>query len=257
MDDRQSRLLMGMALVLAVLIGLLVFLEAPDGEDEHGHAHTFERLLDGLEGASVDRLTLASSSGLVDLVRAEDGWLIRAPLEGPADTARVEALVTSLTTTDVGEPLVLQDEPVGVGLADNASVRVTLTTRAGAAQSFMVGTDSPVGGGTYIIDPSGDIRLTRLAISAAVRTGVDELRSRAVARFAASAVTGVGISGAARTLMLRRVESDWWVEEYGHEVDGRRAEVPTGRHRAAADRIEADLGDRAIYAGRSTLSGAK
>ena len=129
----------------------------------------------------------------------------------------------------------LQDEPVGVGLADNASVRVTLTTRAGAAQSFMVGTDSPVGGGTYIIDPSGDIRLTRLAISAAVRPGVDELRSRAVARFAASAVTGVGISGAARTLMLQRVESDWWVEEYGHEVDGRRAEVPTGRHRAAAD----------------------
>ena len=94
MDDRQSRLLMGMALVLAVLIGLLVFLEAPDGEDAHGHAHTFERLLDGLEGASVDRLTLASSSGLVDLVRAEDGWLIRAPLQGPADTARV-GLVTS------------------------------------------------------------------------------------------------------------------------------------------------------------------
>lgn len=240
MEDKQSRLLMAMALVLAVLIGLLLFLEPPPADREPGEA-SFTPLWPGLEASAVTALSLETVSGSVDAVRTQEGWALRSPAEGPADTARLEGLVRSMVTIEATEGLELGEAPAAVGLDAFQSVRVTLEDEAGQRHALSVGMDAPVRGGTYITDAAGAVRLTRLPISSAVRPDPDSLRSRSIVRFATSAVTRLRVSGPARALVLERLDRDWWVREEGHELDGKQAEVPSGRHRADADRVSEAL----------------
>jgi len=240
MEDRQSRLLMVMATALAVLIGLLLFLEPPPAAREPGEV-AFETLWPGLEASDVMAVSLESASGSVDAVRTPDGWALRAPAGGPADTARLEGLVRSMVTIEATEALELGETPDAVGLDEFQSVRVTLEDETGQRHTLAVGLDAPVRGGTYIEDAVGAVRLTRLPVSSAARPDPDSLRSRSIVRFATSAVTRLRVSGPARALVLERLDRDWWVREEGHELDGTQADVPSGKHRADADRVSEAL----------------
>lgn len=236
MDERQSRLLLGMALLLAVLVGALVFLDPP-GEDPEPGEHTSSPLVADLTASDVDAVRLVQGDDVLALARSAEGWELEAPISGPADPTRAEGLVAALAQVRAGDAIELAEAPSSVGLAEGEGVSVELRTAAGTTHSLVVGDDAPVGGGTYILDGEGALRMTNLRIAEAARPGLDDLRSREVVRFAASAATGLRLRGAARSVVLDRVGADWWVEEVGHEVDGVVAEAPTGRHRADGDRV--------------------
>lgn len=236
MDDKQSRLLLGMAIVLAALVGALVFLEPPPEQAEPG-GRPATALHDGVVPADVEAIRLDGPAGSIALQRTPEGWAMLEPIAGPADSSRAEAIVAALVNAEAGDAIELGEAPAVVGLGVGQGVSVVLTTRDGREHGMVVGEDAPVGGGTYILDGSGALRLTRLRISDAARTDLDALRSRDVVRFAASGVTAIHLQGAARSLRLERVGADWWVEESGHAVDGTVAAVPEGRHRADGDRV--------------------
>ena len=240
MDDRQSRLLMGMALVLAVLVGALVLMDAPEPEAEPGEA-VQSPLVPGLTAADVQAVRLTQAGATIGLVRTDAGWELEAPFAGPADPTRAEGLVAALAQVRAGPAIELAEAPTGVGLGDGEGVAVELRTHGGTLHRLVIGQDAPVGGGTYILDENGALRMTGLRVADAARPAVDELRSREVIRFAASAVTRLVFRGAARSVVLERAGADWWVEEVGHAVDGVVAAVPAGRHRADSDRVSEAL----------------
>lgn len=240
MDERQSRLLLGMALLLTLLVGVLVFVEPPEADPEPGERVATPLVAD-LTAADVESIRLEDGDAVIELSRSPAGWEMEVPFVGPADPTRAEGLVASLAQAKASEAIELAEAPSSVGLGAGEGVAVELRTSGGVTHRLVVGDDAPVGGGTYVLDGTGSLRMTSLRIAGSARPELDTLRSREVVRFAASSVTRLVFRGAARSVVLDRDGVDWWVEEVGHAVDGVMAEVPAGRHRADGDRVSEAL----------------
>jgi len=94
-------------------------------------------------------------TGVVVEVRRGDEqtpWRMIAPVEGPADAARVEWAVNSLLSPRPRGTLPATDDLAPFGLA-NPSRRVTVFLRGDVARSFEIGRISPTGGVFYVAVP--------------------------------------------------------------------------------------------------------
>jgi hypothetical protein len=245
MDDKQSKLLMWMAVIFGLLVAVLVFVEAPDAPDdaEEG-APNMTRVFPDLAATAVQSVEIQrGNESLVQLTRAEGRWVLGDPAAPdaaePADTTVVEGLLGSAVRLEAGDALEIDPESPGFGLADATSIRMMLAD--GTTHTLSVGADTPVGDGTYILDAAGVSRVSRLSVAETFSVSQDDLRSKEVVRFPASAVDRVAVVGTARTLSLTRDAHGWWVQEQGHPVDGVVAPVPEGRHRADEDRVSSLL----------------
>ncbi len=243
MEDRQSRLLLIMAVVLAALLAVLVFVEPPEGSDVDAvdGEPRWTRVFPDVEAEAVQSLRWTHAGGEVALSRTADGWQLTAPLRGTADATRANGIAAALTRVEAADAIELSHDPAEYGLDEGGAVRVVAETADGRTLSLVVGDDLPVGGGTYILDAAGALRPTRLPLTTTFPADGGALRAREVVRFAASAVDRVVLAGSVRSLVLEKDPHGWWVEERGAPVEGGVAPVAAGRHRADADRVSSLL----------------
>jgi hypothetical protein len=134
-------------LVLAALGGYAYFVESK--KPAAGEKHKDKAL--ALDKDKVKELTLTPASGdAIHLVKADKDWRMASPLVVAADSAEVEALLSSLQSLEIDEVVVpsapkLED----FGLAP-AKLKVSVVqTGAPNPQELLLGDKTPSGGGLY------------------------------------------------------------------------------------------------------------
>ena len=224
MEGRQGRLMLALAVALVAMVGLIVFVEAPD--DEPPGMPAWEDAFPDAQGADVVRLELAGADGArVVLERDGAGWAISEPIDQPADPGRAQAAATAVARASVGEPFARTDgAPYGL---DRPSLTVVATTASGQALSLTLGDDTPSGSGTYVRDGAGRMRATRTQLSATLPLDPDAWRSKVVVQAPRSGVRRVEIrSSTGERRVLERDGGAWWLT---------RAD---GRHRAGENAVD-------------------
>ena len=100
------------------------------------------------------RLEDLRSGAVVEVRRGDEQtpWRMTAPVDGPADAARVEWAVNSLLSPRPRGTLPAPDDLAPYGLAE-PSRRVTVFLRDDVARSFEIGRISPTGGVFYVAVP--------------------------------------------------------------------------------------------------------
>jgi hypothetical protein len=235
MSPRQSRLLTWLSAALVGIVCVLVFTEPPAPPPADG-APVYDRVFPDVDAAAVQTLRVDTAAGVVQASRKDGSWVLDAPVSGPADAARLDAMADSVVRLEGGRAL--EGDVAGYGLRPGRLIEAVLAD--GRTLRVRIGEDSPVSASTYFQDEAGVTRASRLRLSDTFTLLPDDLRSRAVVDLDAGAVSRVEVAGAARVLVLDKdARGGWWVEESA--APGVDAPVPPGRHRADADRVRALL----------------
>lgn len=210
MDDRQSKLLVALSAVLAILVLGIVYMEPPGPDLEDGRRWT--RADGDWTADSVSGISLTLGGRTIRMSRETGGWRWVEPVEVAADGARVDALVRSVLDMEVGAALDL--DPTAVGLGPEAP-RVELEGTDGTTRSIRFGDDAPVGSSSYVQVDGGAVQPTRTRVRTALPATVDDLRVRTLASFPRADVTGLHV-GALADLPPHRFEKDdqgWWIAD--------------------------------------------
>lgn len=239
--ENQSRLLFLLAAALLALVAVIALSQpaADEEEDARPGEQDWERLWPDLSADQVGRVELALPEELRVLERGEEGWRVVSPTPGAADPVRVEALVDSFATVEVGEAL--DGPPADFGLQPPRAT-LTLTTTDGQARVLEIGRDAPVGWHSYVrAGAEGPIRPTRTKLSAHLETPVSDLRLRALWSLPRTAVDGLRVRGPEVAFGLERRDGDWWIrgDEVGPEQARRADGLAVEGLLAGLGRIEA------------------
>ncbi len=146
MTPGQRRALVFLAVAISVVTGLLWLPATGGGTGDGGPP-----LLPGLDPEAVVRLQLSRPGWDQPVVveRDVEGWGLLAPGSGPADGARIGALLSSLVDAQASESFV-SDELDEFGLAPNERIDLELLTEEGERHQLSIGGPT-VGTGTYLL----------------------------------------------------------------------------------------------------------
>lgn len=215
--EKQTRLMFMLAAVLLALVAVIVLAKpsADTDTDQDGTnpAETWSPVFAELTAADIDRIDLKVDSKARTIARDEAGWHITAPVDAPAEADRVEALVDSFATVQVGPPL--GGDAAEYGLAPAGAV-ITLTDKDGTAHVLEIGHDAPVGGHSYVQDGSADAertpRATRTRLSANLDVPLSDLRMHKLWSLPRTTIDHIHITGPTAALDLEERAGDWWVD---------------------------------------------
>ncbi len=236
LENQQSRLLVGLSAVLSALVLGVVWLDPPPPDDTRGRVWT--RALPDLGPESVVSLTVVQGESQCQINKVDGIWRWSSPVSAPAETARIDALVSGLLAIETGNPLETPASAVGL---DAPHTMVTLQTVDGQSIPIELGDDSPVGSSTYLRLEGGPVVASRTRVSAVLPDSLADLRSPALIAFNRTDLQSIDILRAdATSLRFVRTASEWWLEE------------PGPRTRADATAI-ASLVDAARYAEGATF----
>lgn len=253
MEDKQTRLLTLLSVVLIVLVGLIVFVDPPkDGVDDDD-AVKWERIWPEASSDGVNSVALTRGDGQVlSFAHGDAGWTVSGGADSyPADAKKVENLIDGVLTVETAvDEEGLSGDPTSFGLAPPVAV-VSLTRADGSVTTLRIGRDTPVGYGTYVQrEEGGPVLRARSRLSGSVGGGeggtLADFRDRSLVSFVESEVSGISVlrpdllpcvEGAPATtecgaplLKLDRDEHGWWLR------------APTVA-RVDEDRIDAMLGE--------------
>lgn len=221
MENKQTRLMTGLALVLLVLV-LVIRLVDPPAEDEQdpSSSESVADLID-IQPQDVITLHLVTSEGTLSAERSEAGWVILAPFQARGDDIALDDLVLLVDRLQVEPPLTAAD-PARYGL-DQPQAKLTLGRSDGSETVLSVGVDAPVGGKGYLQINGDDVQVSTTQPRATLTRPFEIYRDRKVTSVAASAVTemqwtlhGSADPSADSWAVVQR-DGHWWMQ------DGRRA----------------------------------
>lgn len=231
MDDKQTRLLTWLSVILLGLVALIVFVEPPEGGADEEGAVAWERLWPEAKTESATRIELLRGGEQLLLVEQGEDWKVGLGDATPylADARKVSTLLDDVllleTSALEGEAGRLED----YGLAPPVAV-VTVALEDGGRLALRVGRDTPVGYGTYVQkEEGGPVLRARTRLSGAVGggPGLDDLRDARLVDLAESEVRALTIRRAAApcasgepgcvepapAISLARDEHGWWLRE--------------------------------------------
>jgi len=136
-------------LLMAVALGLGAYIYFVESERDPAATDAKEKVFT-IDRTAVTELKIKSSSSseTTTLRRTGDAWEVVAPVVAPADSATVDAILSTLETVEVDR--VLDENPSALaqfGL-EVPAVEVTATA-GGTAHSLALGIDTPTGTGLY------------------------------------------------------------------------------------------------------------
>lgn len=206
-------------LILAVVVALLgayvLWVEKPAMEREEQDT----KLLD-LDPAKVTGLSIETSKGKIDLVKAEPGgWKITAPRETAADQVAVDGILDTLAGAEVKKKLDDKFSDLAPFGLDKPESTVVLSLPGGATKKLAFGKKTPIGGSAYVRrNDEAAVLLTPDAVRATMqRGGLDDLRDKSVLTFADNDVKGITISGVEGVpLVLVKDGSEWSITSPVH-----------------------------------------
>lgn len=209
MDERQSKWLVMLSAVLALLVLGIVFVEPPGPDLEEGRRWT--RAAGDRTDEAVAEVNVRLGGSWTRVVRTAGAWRWVEPVDVAGDGPRVDSLVRSMLDVELGAPVDVSPEAVGLG---PESAKVELVFTDGTTVSATVGEDSPVGSSTYILDGDGAVRPTRTRLSQALPEHADSLRSRALVSFVRTDVQRLEITGLddQPTRTVSKDRDGWWLE---------------------------------------------
>ena len=230
MNDKQSRLLLGLAVALIALVALVTLVEPTKVEGEP-ESRTWTAIEKDLKADQIDKLELQKGEVRATFARTEDGWAMTSPKAVAADGRRLDEIADAFARIELADDLGA-DKLSGYGL-DPAKMTVTATLKDGRTLSIAVGDDAPVGWQSYVKDGAGHARLSRARLSDTFGVDPLDLRSREMLRFSESAVTRLVLEIGPQRFDLEEDDHGWWVTAAGPVV--------SPRTRADESRIERSL----------------
>ena len=207
MDERQSRWLVALSALLALLVLGIVYLEPPAADPEDGRRWT--RAAGDRSEETVTGITVRLGGDTMRARREAGAWRWVEPVEVAGDGARIDALVRSVLDVELGQTIDV--DPTRVGLGDGAP-SVTLELDGAEPLTYRVGEDAPVGSSTYVQDASGAVRATRTRLETALPASIHQLRSRSVVAFPRTDVTRIEIGASVDrpAIAFERNDQGWW-----------------------------------------------
>lgn len=189
MFAKQQRLMAILAVVLAALVAIIVWVKPPEGEDDDDGKEQPVAAWDGLQREDIQGLRITRKGGeSIVLEKAEGRWSMVAPMETRADASRVDAMVGRLAGLKIKGSIETSDAAV-FGLGDPPEVRLVGRKADGQEIILDIGTDTPVGYGTYVrIGGQGPVRVATGKVREDFTRAVDDYRNHEVWSFAASDV---------------------------------------------------------------------
>ncbi|MBO87580.1 MAG: hypothetical protein CL927_19695 [Deltaproteobacteria bacterium] len=224
MDERQSRWLVLLSAVLAVLVLGIVFLEPPTAERDGDRR--WEGIADGRTVDQVTGMNLTLDGNRIRVVREGASWRWVEPVDVPAEGSRIDALLRSVLDLQAGEPIDVLPERVGLG---DSSPVIALEVAERGDLVVRIGQDAPVGSASYIQLGQGAVRASRTRIRSALPQTLTDLREPTLASFPRSEVKRVMIQ-AASTLGSPIFERDvlgWWRTDLDPRVKASESAVHT------------------------------
>jgi hypothetical protein len=132
-----------------------------------------------IEAADVTSLSVSVGGDVVAFERVGDSWRMTAPINFPADQNRVDGLLRSLESTEVGSLVTENPDRYSVyGITDSAAAFVRLTFAAGE-EELRLGGKTPAQRGDYIRLGS-DKRVFKLAPRVSIAQGADLWRDKQI-----------------------------------------------------------------------------
>ena len=225
MENRQSRVLIVLSVVLTLLVLAIVFVEPPGPDPEEGR--TWTRAFPDVAEDAVTAVRVSMAGREVLIEKVDGKWMWTAPVQAPADATQVDSLVSSMLFVDVG-PALPELAPAGVGL-DASATRVELQVGA-ESLSLSVGEDAPVGSSTYVQVGDGPVQASRTRTSAAMPPRLDALRSRSLVVYPRSEVTELVVQspdGERPPLHILRTDDGDWLADATPRLRADRTQVDT------------------------------
>jgi hypothetical protein len=203
----QLRKTMFALVVLAIIGGFAVYVS------RHPQAEKFYKLF-VLAPADIAKIELHGPARDLVIERGAPGlWRIVKPVATAADPAAVDALADAIANLQVVDTV---EQNAGNHLAnfglENPSVTVTVTTKdKRVLPGIMVGSDSPLGGGTYIkTTDKPAVLLIGSGFTAESSKTLNDLRSRVLVNLTADQITRVGVTHAdGGAIEIMRHGDDW------------------------------------------------
>ncbi len=210
MDRAQTRLVIGLSIVLSSLAGLLWWQGSPTtAETDEATEAVWSVDRDALRRLEIDR-----AGGRLALERRGEQWWLAEPVEALAERAKVEDLVGQLSALATAIPIDATDgEPFGLGASPAA--RVTWIPVEGAASVLVVGTRAPAAYRTYVRTASGGVGAADGDPTALLQAPVDDFRDKRVFRFEPAEVRSVRIAFPEHVLEVRGQGRSWHLTGFG------------------------------------------
>ena len=213
MDDKQTRLMTVLAVILVGLVLAIRFIEPPDEQEEEDGPELVD--LVELELEDVTGLRLTTAEGSLSAERTMGGWLLTSPERGRGNDEAFDEVVETIARLQAEPPMEGAD-PAKYGF-DDPEVTVVLQTAAGD-RTFVLGMESPVGYKTYVSLDDGPVQVAAGRPSRSLVRPLEAFRDRRVHPVAATLVDGVRWSPAeGEGWVVTRSATGWWLD------DGRRA----------------------------------
>jgi len=251
MEDKQTRLLTLLSVILLALVALIVFVDPPKdkggGDDED--AVSYDRLWPDAKTDGIKAVDLArADGGVLHLTREDTRWKVAEGDAAPlvADDHKVSTLLDDVLTVEIAkEDTGDAGKAADFGLAPPVAV-LTMTAEDGTVYTLRVGRDMPVGYGTYVQKAEGGpISRARTRLSGAIGGGggahLADFRDRGLVNVTSADLAAIEIrrpglgmceAGAAECLTapppltLRKDDHGWWrdlpsrARVDGDKVDG-------------------------------------
>jgi len=213
MNEKQTKMLSWLVLVMLALVSFLTFVDAPDSVeegDQEWHALIPDAKDD--EGPnSANRIRIQTSQANFLVLLEEDGWHLQTAAGETAIWANqtaIEDFLTQFRAMQVGEPFPV-GEPEPFGLTEDA-IRITVVGKDGTDSIVSIGHDAAVGDHTYV-QANDNVWATRKAIREAFDVTFDDLRGREVIRANPENVISITLRGPQFERTVFANEGGWWL----------------------------------------------
>ncbi|MCP4807515.1 MAG: DUF4340 domain-containing protein [Proteobacteria bacterium] len=217
MEDKQTRLMTVMAVVLVALVLVIRFVEPPSDEDEDGPE--LDALVE-LAVEDVERLHLTTGEGTLTAERTVGRWLLIEPTAARGSDQQLDALVESISRLKV-EPGLEEADAAKYGL-DAPRAVLNWVEVGGVEHRLELGLDSPVGFKSYVRLDGGPVQVANGHPSDTLTLPFEAFRDRTVYAVATSLIDAVAWRPAeGGGWAASRTDDGWWLE------DGRRASGAT------------------------------
>ena len=218
-----------MLVILAGLGGYLYLVEFPSQQQEITQ-ETQQKLLLPLPEAAITGLTITTTQGPIQFVRAQSrGWTITAPLHTDADTREVDALIRALVLGRVSRTVADKSDALApFGLEQPVT---TLTVTAGAQQeTISIGDSGPLSNTLYALRQSdGKVLLTDLAPKDFINKSLLTFRRKELLRFVQNDVDRVRLTCPPTEIVIYNMARDQskpsWKIRYPIEAEADQTEV--------------------------------
>ena len=218
MEDKQTRLMTVLAVVLVALVLVIRFVDPPDEDADDDGPETSALVEVAVE--DVERLHLTTAEGTLTAERTIGGWLLVEPMPARGSDSELDAIVEALGRLQA-EPELEDAEPAKYGL-DSPRAVLTWVEVGGAEHRLELGLDSPVGFKSYVRLDGGPVRVVDGRPSDVLVRPFEAFRDRTVHAVATSLIDGVAwVPAEGEGWAATRQPDGWWL------ADGRRASGAT------------------------------